>query len=104
MADPADTAASGTAATHTLVGRLTLPQAEGFLVEVSDPEKACDIVIDARGVDELPAAMVVVLTSLARMREETGNKLKVLSPSAAFVDAFSDLGLFQDLMKMEFSQ
>ena len=37
----------------------------------------------------------------ARARADAGSPAVVTSPSPAFVDAFSDLGLFGDLMKME---
>lgn len=106
--DPLD-AAAGTPsgaipeATHVLGARVTLPQAEAFLEELRG---GMIPVIDARAVEEIPAAYVLVLTALIRAHaaEGGGDKIRVLAPSPAFVDAFSDLGLFQDLMKMEFCQ
>lgn len=97
------TAAATAAATHVLPARITLPQAEALLDELRGGVVP---VIDARAVEEIPAAYVLVLTALIRAHagEGGGEKIRVIAPSPAFVDAFSDLGLFQDLMKMEFCQ
>jgi hypothetical protein len=88
--------------THVLPQKVTLPMAEAFLALARDG--AAPAAIDARAVQDLPAAFVLVLTALIRAKAETGERVTVIAPSAAFVDAFSDLGFFQDLMKMEFCQ
>lgn len=88
--------------THTLAPRPSLPAAEAFLEEMRRGDAVP--VIDASGVEDLPTAFVLALTAVARDRALHGQKISVIRPSAGFVDAFSDLGLFQDLMKMEFCQ
>lgn len=88
--------------THTLPPRPTLPAAEAFLAEMRETSAAP--VIDASTVEDLPTAFVLALTAVGRALGEHGDKISVIRPSAGFVDAFSDLGLFQDLMKMEFCQ
>lgn len=88
--------------THVLPARVTLADAEALLAEIQ--AGGARPVLEAGAVEELPAAYVLVLTSLLRAEAERGAKVAVIAPSAAFVDAFADLGLFQDLMKMEFCQ
>jgi len=62
------------------------------------------LVIDAREVEEITTPVVTAIISALRSRADITPPASVLAPTAAFVDAFSDLGLFQDLMKMEFRQ
>jgi hypothetical protein len=91
--------------THSLPARPGLAEAEALLEELRAPDAlAAPIVIDAAAVEELPAACALVLASLVRARPGDAPRVGVIAPSPAFVDAFSDLGLFQDLMKMEFAQ
>ena len=56
---------------------------------------------DASEVDNISTPYVLAIVGAARARAEAGSPAAVRSPSPAFVDAFSDLGLFGDLMKME---
>jgi hypothetical protein len=84
-----------------LPARAGLPEAEAFLAGLRAGD--ADPVIDARAVEDISAAWVLVLAALVRARGEA-RRIAVIVPSSAFVDAFSDLGLFQDLMKMEFRQ
>ena len=60
------------------------------------------LVLDAAAVETTGTPYVLALAALARSRAEAGAPAVLANPSAAGVDAFSDLGLFQDLMKMEF--
>lgn len=85
---------------HVLPARAGLAGAEAFLALVRDgaPVPA----LDARAVEEISAAWVLALVALARARGEGAERVAVIAPSPAFVDAFSDLGFFQDLMRMEF--
>lgn len=103
-AGPDDAPADDPVAVAPLVlpARVTQPMAESFLASVR--AGGALPVIDARGVEHLSTAYALVLVSLARARAADGRRLAILAPSAAFVDAFADLGLFQDLMKMEFCQ
>lgn len=58
--------------------------------------------IDAGAVERISTAGVLVLIGFLNARPDVTPPATVLNPSGAFVDAFSDLGLFQDLMRMEF--
>lgn len=62
------------------------------------------LLVDTSGVETVEGAVVLTLATLAERLPETGGSLAVMKPTAAFVDAFSDLGLFGSLMKMEFRQ
>lgn len=81
-----------------LPARAGLAEAEACLARLRE---AGAPVLDARGVEEISAALVLVLAAHARHAPE-GGRLAVIAPSPGFVDAFADLGLFQDLMRMEF--
>ena len=78
--------------------------AEKWLELARKSSKDQELVIDASDVTEMNSALLFAVASSARSFSEAGGKIAILTPSAAFVDAFSDLGLFQDLMKMEFRQ
>ncbi len=58
--------------------------------------------IDASAVETMNTSAVVVFLAALNSRSAQKPPITVLKPSDAFVDAFSELGLFQNLMKMEF--
>jgi anti-anti-sigma regulatory factor len=60
------------------------------------------VVLDAAQVERMSTAAVLVLASFLNARSDRVPPAAVLSPSGAFVDAFSELGLFAMLMRMEF--
>jgi anti-anti-sigma regulatory factor len=60
------------------------------------------VVFDASRVERLSTAGVLVIVSFLNARADRTPPAAVLNPSGAFVDAFSDLGLFSSLMRMEF--
>ena len=60
--------------------------------------------IDAGAVGRMSAATIVVLVSLAEAAAATGGAVIIRAPTNAFTDAFTDLGLFESLMKMEFAE
>lgn len=104
--DPApedETVADG-AAIIVLPRQARLPQAEDIIEQLLAAIDADDFVIDARGVEDITAPVVTALISAMNSRADRTPPAAVLAPTPAFVDAFSDLGLFQDLMKMEFRQ
>lgn len=90
--------------TIEIPARPGLRDAEALLARLRDMAPGVALTFDARAVEDVPAAYALVLASLARNRPDDAPKLRVLAPSRGLVDAFSDLGLFQDLMKMEFGQ
>ncbi|MEL6476601.1 MAG: hypothetical protein AAFR17_04675 [Pseudomonadota bacterium] len=79
-------------------------EAEALVAHAKSLPKDGELVLDAQDVAEMNTAYLLATISTARSFADAGGKVAVIKPSAAFVDAFSDLGLFQDLMKMEFRQ
>ncbi|MEL6978876.1 MAG: STAS domain-containing protein [Pseudomonadota bacterium] len=81
--------------------KATVEAAQAILSEVAaDADQR--LTIDASGVEEIDGCVVLTLAAVADAMADSDRKVALKEPSAAFVDAFSDLGLFQDLMKMEF--
>ena len=60
--------------------------------------------IDAGAVARMSCTTVVALISLAQAAAGTGGAVIIRAPTNAFTDAFTDLGLFETLMKMEFAE
>ena len=85
-----------------LAARARPDDAEAVLARLRAAPADAEFVVDASAVEQLTTPLVLALVAAARARAEGGAPLAVARPSPAFVDAFSDLGLFQDLMKMEF--
>lgn len=88
--------------TITLPTKARLADAEAMMDEFRKAATAGSVEIDASAVEEVTTPFVLTLVSFLHTRPEALPKAAVLNAPAAFVDAFSDLGLFQDLMKMEF--
>lgn len=82
----------------------SLDDAEALVAFAKGIPKDGELVVDASGVTTMSSPFLFAMVSAARTFGDGGGKVAVLNPSAEFVDAFSDLGLFQDLMKMEFRQ
>ena len=59
--------------------------------------------IDASAVAVMSTPGVLTIAAAVRSRAVGAPAITVASPTAAFMDAFSDLGLFGDLMKLEFA-
>lgn len=60
------------------------------------------IALDASEVEAIDGPSVLIIANMAKTFAAKDARVSVKSPTPAFVDAFSDLGLFEDLMKMEF--
>lgn len=78
-------------------------EVEQFLDSLNESGSST-FVIDASEVEKMSASCAMVVISALRQAEQDSGKLSVIKPSSEFVDAFSELGIFQDLMKMEFRQ
>ncbi|MEM1275560.1 MAG: hypothetical protein AAGH74_03475 [Pseudomonadota bacterium] len=78
--------------------------AETFLTELRSLPEGATVALNAEGVAEMTASYVYAVVSLSKTLTAAGGKVLVDRPTAAFIDAFSDLNMFQDLMKMEFRQ
>lgn len=60
------------------------------------------VALDASEVQSVDGSTVLILANMAKTFAARDAKVSVKDPTTPFVDAFSDLGLFEDLMKMEF--
>lgn len=79
-----------------------LKETETVVDKFVEAAESSQIVIDASGVEEMSAPCVLAVVSLARFRTEKELGAVIQKPSPQFIDAFTELGLFEDLMKMEF--
>lgn len=87
---------------------LSLPRAMGLdaaqamLTALREAPADTTVALDASAVESMSTPGVLLLAALVRDRAEGATSVAVANPTPAFMDAFSDLGLFGDLMKMEF--
>ena len=100
-ASPAADATAADAA-YPLPARLRVAETEALLAWLRARPEGAPVAFDAAAVESLSTPSVLVLAAAARACAAAGRPAAVERPAPAFVDAFSDLGLFQDLMKMEF--
>ena len=98
-----DVAPSGPAAGEPirLHRRARHDETEELLAWLLAAPAGAPLTLDASEVDNVSTPYVLAIVAAARARADAGSPAVVTSPSPAFVDAFSDLGLFGDLMKME---
>lgn len=80
-----------------------LKEVEEFLDTVTDNGGA-SIDIDASEVERMSASCALAVVSMVRHAEANSGKVAVIKPAPPFMDAFTELGLFQEVMKMEFRQ
>jgi hypothetical protein len=99
-----DEAADADDSIVVLPPKARLPQIEDIVERLTAAIDADELVIDAREVEDITTPVVTAIISALNSRADKTPPAAVLAPTPAFVDAFSDLGLFQDLMKMEFRQ
>ena len=71
--------------------------------QLRDAGPEAEMCLDAAEVEQMSTPFVLTLVAAMNERNEDHPKLKVKNPSGAFTDAFTDLGLFSDMMKMEFT-
>ena len=81
--------------------KATIDAAQAILAEAAI-DRSGQLTLDASNVESIDGCVVLTVAAVADAVADGERRLAVTEPSAAFVDAFSDLGLFQDLMKMEF--
>lgn len=87
---------------------VALPQDVGYVAaralhaELLAVRGHAKVVFDAAAVQRLSTAAVLVVISFLNARADVSPPAEVVNPSGAFVDAFSELGLFRSLMRMEF--
>ncbi len=80
-----------------------LKEVEIMLDSVSD-NGSPSVDIDASGVERMSASCAMAVVSMVRHAEANSGKVAVIKPAPPFMDAFTELGLFQEVMKMEFRQ
>lgn len=77
-------------------------ETQALIEHLRDAPSDAPLVLDAAAVEATGTPYILALAAAARARADAGAPAVLANPSSAVVDAFSDLGLFQDLMKMEF--
>lgn len=83
----------------TLPRVLDIPAAadlKDVVLEMVEPEMA--VAIQSSDVEQMTTPGTQVLMAVAAYIDRRKAKLKVVKPSEAFIDSFSDLGLFSHLM------
>ncbi len=93
--------AASAGAVVRLVAKARVQETEALLAELQALPADAPLEFDASEVENVSTPYILAVVAAARGRAAAGGAVSVRSPSAAFVDAFSDLGLFSDLMKME---
>lgn len=79
------------------------PQAAQALFEtLKGVDTSAPLEIDAAQVETVSTLAVLTLMSAIQARPDGAPQVRVAGPTPAFLDAFQDLGMFSDLMKMEF--
>ena len=87
-------------ARYALPPKTTIHEAEELIALAKKPVEG--LTIDAAEVETIEAVAAISIACAASAYAERSEKIVVEKPSGPFVDAFSDLGLFEDMMKMEF--
>ncbi len=85
-----------------LPAALDFAAAEGLRDELVALRDLPVVVLDASAVTGMSTAAVLVILGFLNARTEFSPPAVVRDPAGPFVDAFSQLGLFADLMRMEF--
>lgn len=84
--------------------KTSLDAASDVLAAYLAPDREVGFEINAAQVDSIDGAAVMTLANIAKTAAAAGAPVSVRNPTSAFVDAFTDLGLFEDLMRMEFQK
>ncbi len=79
-----------------------LAESEALLDRISDVGQDVTIVLDASGVEQMSTPCVFAIVSAMAHREQTQPAAAVINPTPPFMEAFQDLGLYREMMKMEF--
>ncbi|MEO1549508.1 MAG: anti-anti-sigma factor [Pseudomonadota bacterium] len=89
--------------------RIVLPKAlhkgdvfDALLDEVRLVDTQTPVIFDASGVERMTTSCALLVLATARAQEAGDANTIIENPSGVFVDAFSDLGLFDQLMTLEF--
>lgn len=85
-----------------LSGDCDLAEAERFFDRLGEVPADETVVIDATEVEQMSTPCVLAIVSAINLRSDVTPPAAVIQPAQPFIDAFQDLGLFKDMMKMEF--
>ena len=100
MSDTEDTSIGADAI--VLAGDCDLAEAERLFDRISDVPVEDTVVIDATEVEQMSTPCVLAIISAINHRPDVAPAAAVIQPAQPFIDAFQELGLFKDMMKMEF--
>lgn len=96
-----------TAESYIFTERVGVDAAQDVLNLVTRvPAEAQGVVLrlEAASVTSIDGPAVVTLANVARSLDAAGRKAAVVNPSSVFIDGFTDLGLYGELMKMDFEK
>lgn len=102
--DASKDSAAEQSATFDAGEKPALNDAEAFLDAVKKLPEGTELLLDAEKISEMTTTFLIAVVGATKTLTEAGGKVAIQRPSPAFLDAFSDLGLFQEMMKMEFRQ
>lgn len=88
--------------TIVIPAKTRLPEAEALVEKLRSFPADEPLIFDCAEVEEIGTPYIIAMISALHNREGQKPPAIAMNPPAQFIDAFSDLGLFQDLMKMEF--
>ena len=79
-----------------------LPEAEELLQSCADLPIDRKVVFDAGNLVSVSTAYVLTIVSALNARAQSSPSVTLKDAPQPLIDAFSDLGLFESMMKMEF--
>ena len=82
--------------------KTTVDAAVDLLAAATEPDREEGLEVNASEVASIDGAAVLTIANIAKTASAAGTPVAVKNPTSEFVDAFSDLGLYEDLMRMEF--
>lgn len=85
-----------------LAGDCDLAEAERLFDKISDVPAEETVVFDASEIEQMSTPCVLAIVSAINHRPDVTPPAAVIQPAQPFIDAFQELGLFKDMMKMEF--
>lgn len=98
----ADQDAEETETTIVLEGNVDIKATQSLLDQLKAAAMSAPLVLDVSKVEQMSTPATLAILSCINSRPDDAPKLAILGAPPAFVDAFSTLGFFQDVMKMEF--
>ena len=93
---------SETGLTITVPASAGLQDASNLVESLRALPEDAPLVFEAADVEIMSTPYVLAIVSALNTREAQTPPAAVVAAAAPFIDAFSDLGFFQEMMKMEF--